>query len=287
MHNYLQLREFEKYSASAWALIAANALPLLGVLFLGWDTFSIVALYWVENVIIGAINVLKMITCRPGPEFLDWSKLTDAAHSEEARQQYEKWRKQGGSVQLVHNASKLFLVPFFFVHYGLFCLVHGIFVFVLFGPGTLGLDPFDQLFNIDEVFRSEHLWWGVLALAASHLWSFFVNFLGHGEYRRTVVPLLMFQPYARVVVLHLAILLGAFFAFALGSNAVVLIVLIVGKTILDLSLHLREHLRIEQSSEREPSPILPEVIMGETNPTAPTPAASQQSHPPAHSSSGD
>src|SRR5882724_7957891 len=48
------------YKTSAYALIAANALPLFGVLFLGWDTFSIVALYWTENVIIGAINVLKM-----------------------------------------------------------------------------------------------------------------------------------------------------------------------------------------------------------------------------------
>jgi len=39
-------------------------LPTVPV-FLGWDTFSIVALYWTENVIIGAINVLKMITCNP------------------------------------------------------------------------------------------------------------------------------------------------------------------------------------------------------------------------------
>ena len=59
------MRGFSDYKTSAYVLIAANALPLFGVLFLGWDTFSIVALYWVENVIIGAINVLKMITCNP------------------------------------------------------------------------------------------------------------------------------------------------------------------------------------------------------------------------------
>jgi hypothetical protein len=287
MHNYLQVRDFEKYSASAWALIAANALPLIGVLFLGWDTFSIVALYWVENVIIGAINVLKMITCRPEPEFFDWSKLGDAGPSEAARQQYEKWRTQGGSLKLIHQASKLFLVPFFVVHYGLFCFVHGVFVFAIFGHEDAGFGPIVGFDKMARVFANQHLWWGVLALAASHLWSFFVNYLGHGEYRRTFVPLLMFQPYARVVVLHLAILLGAFFAFALGSNVVVLIILIVGKTILDLSLHLREHLRIDQLPERDRPPILPEVIMGEANQTAPTPAASGQSRPPAHSSSDD
>ena len=62
----------------------------------------------------------------------------------------------------------------------------------------------------------------VVALAASHLYSFFVNYIGHGEYRRTFVVWLMVQPYARVVVLHLAILFGGFIAMALGSNVGVL-----------------------------------------------------------------
>ena len=35
-----------------------------------------------------------------------------------------------------------------------------------------------------------------------------MNYLGHGEYRRTVAPLLMLQPYARIIVLHMAILFG-------------------------------------------------------------------------------
>ena len=46
MGNFLQLRDFSKYKSSAWTLIAANSLPLFGVLFFGWDTFSIVFLYW-------------------------------------------------------------------------------------------------------------------------------------------------------------------------------------------------------------------------------------------------
>jgi len=35
------------------ALLAANTAPLFGVLFLGWDAFYIVVLYWAENVVIG------------------------------------------------------------------------------------------------------------------------------------------------------------------------------------------------------------------------------------------
>ncbi|MEM9315282.1 MAG: DUF6498-containing protein, partial [Pseudomonadota bacterium] len=38
---------------SALALIVSNALPMLGVLFLGWDVGAIVVLYWSENLILG------------------------------------------------------------------------------------------------------------------------------------------------------------------------------------------------------------------------------------------
>lgn len=283
MRNYLQLRDFEKYRASAWALIAANSLPLFGVLFFSWDTFSIVFLYWLENVIIGCVNVLKMITCRPDPNAIDWSQFNT---NDQFQSELEKLKKNGTleKALMVNHASKLFMVPFFMVHYGLFCFVHGAFIFVIFGREAGGFGPFGGFDNLMDVFSREHLWLAALALAASHLWSFFVNYLGHGEYRRTAVPLLMFQPYARIVVLHMAILLGAFFAFTLGSNAVVLIVLIIGKTMLDLSLHLRERLR--NTKHREPAPILPEVIMGEAAGARPTPEESELSHPPLRSSSG-
>ena len=45
-------------------LVAANAIPLYGVAFAGWDAFSIVLLYWAENLIIGFYNVLKMAIFR-------------------------------------------------------------------------------------------------------------------------------------------------------------------------------------------------------------------------------
>ncbi|NIA27398.1 MAG: hypothetical protein GWP02_05020 [Desulfobulbaceae bacterium] len=52
---------------SAIILILANLVPLAGVLFLGWRVFDVIILYWAENVVIGVINVLRMITCRPEP----------------------------------------------------------------------------------------------------------------------------------------------------------------------------------------------------------------------------
>jgi hypothetical protein len=103
------------------------------------------------------------------------------------------------------------------------------------------------------------MWWCVFALAASHLWSFFVNYLGRGEYRRTVVAVLMAQPYARIVILHVAILLGGFVSMALGSNIGILMLLIVGKTTLDLSLHLHERMKHDLSQAEQP-PVLPDQL---------------------------
>ena len=42
------------------ALIVANAIPLFGVLFLGWNVWTILTIYWLENGVVGVLNVLKM-----------------------------------------------------------------------------------------------------------------------------------------------------------------------------------------------------------------------------------
>jgi hypothetical protein len=264
MFEYLQLRDFARYRNSAWVLVAANALPLFGVLLLGWDAFSIVALYWTENVVIGAINVLKMVACKPDANEIDWSQFKGAAAMNKAVRVY------------AHHGIKLFFIPFFIVHYGLFCLVHGVFIFAIFKREAGGFGPFGGFDNFLRVFSSEHLWIAVLGFAVSHLWSFVVNYLGRGEYRKTTVPILMFQPYARVVVLHVAILIGGIVAFALGSNVLVLMLLVAGKTMLDLALHLREHERIADNAMHRDAPILPEIILDQPQKRPSTPPAAEQ-----------
>lgn len=279
------MRGLSDYKTSAYVLIAANALPLVGVLFLGWNTFAIVALYWSENVIIGAINVLKMITCNPDMAAIYAYKFDKGGRTD--GDFADKYASTARSALFANQASKFFLIPFFICHYGLFCLVHGIFVFAFFGHDSLGsFGLFGPLGDITRVFSEERMWWCVIALAASHLWSFFVNYLGRGENRRTVVIVLMARPYARIVILHVAIILGGFVSVALGSNIGILTLLVVGKTFLDLSLHLRERMKHDVAPAGQP-PILPDVVTGGTTESLPTPATSAQSHPPLRSSSGD
>jgi hypothetical protein len=272
------LEELWKYRTSSYALVAANALPLFGVLFFGWDTFTIVFLYWAENVVIGAINVLKMLACSPSANLLVWGDVDPNDKLNRERME----RSRGNAVNLLrwgNQASKLFFIPFFIVHYGGFCFVHGAIIFDIFGRNS-GFSPFDGVEDFTRVLTEQHLWLCLAALAASHLVSFFTNFIGRGEYRRTSVPLQMFRPYARIVILHVAILIGGIIAFTLGSNFFVLLLLVSGKILLDLSLHLHERLRNAHADNTWQQQILPEVIMGEANETHPKPTAAAPEYPP-------
>jgi hypothetical protein len=151
--------------------------------------------------------------------------------------------------------GKLFLIPFFIVHYGGFTAVHGFFVLALFhkdgqGPPMDGMNwpcflVFVQmLFNVIGYMYSvipPQVKLAVLALFVSHGVSFVQNYLLRREYATAKPDKLMGSPYRRVVVMHIAILAGGFLTMAVGSPAALLVVLIVLKTILDINLHNREH----------------------------------------------
>jgi hypothetical protein len=82
---------------------------------------------------------------------------------------------------------------------------------------------------------------GAIGLGISHGVSFWTNYIGRREYLTLSPSQVMAQPYGRLVILHLTILLGAFVSIFLGTPVGSLLVLIVGKTALDLAFHLRQH----------------------------------------------
>jgi hypothetical protein len=184
----------------------ANALPIVGVLFLGWKVFPLVLLYWLENVVVGGFNVAKLLLARPR--------------------------------EPAYWAGKLFLVPFFAVHFGMFTFVHGVLVFALFG--SKGTQPFDMLGTVPPAIRANHLGWAVVSLLVSHGLSFYWNYLKNGEYQRASLNALMTQPYGRVVVLHLAVLFGGWIVLALGSPLLALVLLVALKTAADVRAHKAE-----------------------------------------------
>jgi len=196
---------------SAAVLVLANLVPLYGVAMLGWPVFAVLLLFWVENVVVGLLNVARMLCADPA----------DPA----------QW------------LLKLFLVPFFCVHYGMFTAVHGAFVFGFFGK-VKATGSGEGMFPIPSwlaAIGEQGLWLAVAALAVSHLFSFFWNYLGRGEFRLASVAELMGKPYGRVVVLHLTIIFGGIGVTALGSPVWALLLLVGLKAGIDLRAHLKEH----------------------------------------------
>lgn len=190
---------------SALVLIAANLAPLVGVLGSHWTVFSVLLLYWCENVVVGGFNVLRMATASPR--------------------------------DVAADVGKLFLIPFFIFHYGMFTTVHGVFVLALFGPGG-HFSPSPATFL--AAVRGAGIGYGALAIVLSHGFSFVHNYLAGGEFRNASLPQLMARPYARVMVLHVTILVGGFAAKAAGAPVLALLLLIVLKTAIDLRAHLAE-----------------------------------------------
>ena len=202
------------------ALIVANLIPLIGVLFLGWSVWNILIVYWLENGIVGVFNVLKMATAQGTglPEGMTANNRPTA------------------------ETRKTRLIPFFIVHYGVFWVVHGIFVltlpFLFTGePGSAsGVDPVTILF-------------AAIALGISHLVSYVWNYLHGGEYRRISAAQLMFAPYGRLVALHMTIILGAVAIGTTGAQSAAVAILVAIKIGIDLGLHLAEHRRAGPAPE--------------------------------------
>ncbi len=224
----------KKDTLSLAALISANLIPFIGIFLFDWDVRYIVLLYWFENLIVAFYNILKMALLK-----------TD---------------------QSAEHVGKLFLIPFFCIHYGGFCAVHGFFLMHFFKIGT-GSTPFDNMGDwwgplifiklllsvIARIWASRppEMIWAVLGLAISHGISFAENYILGGEYRKSSLKKLMHQPYQRIIVMHLAILLGGILVMELNSPLPLLIILIGLKIALDLQLHLKSHKSITQKTKQE------------------------------------
>ena len=213
--------------ASLVMLVLANLLPVYGVLFLDWDITALVVLYWSENLVLGFYTLAKMLVVSP--------------------------------------VGSLFYGVFFSIHYGGFCAVHGLFILImLINPEAEFLSgdtwPFFFVFLqlLVDVCRqvlaaAPDAWlYAFAALLVSHGVSFLLNFLVGGERDASSIKALMAAPYGRIVILHVAIILGAFAVMALGQPLALLLILVALKLALDVTLHLREHRRLAPGENEMP-----------------------------------
>lgn len=210
-------------------LLLSNLVPVAGVLLAGWDAASIVLIYWAENLVIGAYNILKMLTVAP--------------------------------LKLKEIPARLFIILFFMLHYGGFAAGHGTFLLEFFHIGAEeGISPvvadwpgplilLQMLFKVLQTIWSNMpsgFLWAIFALVVSHGVSYLYNFIIAGERYKITTKRLMGQPYGRVVIMHIAIIAASFFVIKLGSSLSMLLALVAVKTAMDIHLHKKSHEKIQR-----------------------------------------
>lgn len=187
---------------SAWALLATNVVVIVMALAQDWNVANLMVVYWCQSAIIGIFTVAKILSLK---------SVSDS----------EDLRKTGAQVKNP-VVVKIFNAVFFAIHYGGFHLGYLVFIAFFLGSGIATIPPKQLLLTI-------------MLLFANHLFSFIYNFKG-GRERRQNISRVFFFPYARILPMHLAIMLG----LALGGSAPLLIFLVM-KTLADIAMHNMEH----------------------------------------------
>ena len=190
------------------AAIGSAVVMAAGIAFFDWPTFTVLALYWLENVVIGGFTALRI--------------LAAGARTE-------------------RYGESLAVTAFFCLHYGLFCAVHGIFVATLFGGMRSMSNMADPLFLMIGRIASDRV--GVLVVAAMAVAAALDAWRAMASVEADdakAVRSIMSEPYGRIVVLHVVLLAGGFLMAALRLPSLAALLLVAFKLVHDLRLLHRQ-----------------------------------------------
>ena len=176
-------------------VLLLNLIPVACVWWLDWSVLTLLVLYWIENVIVGVFNALKLKVI-------------------------EHHRPQGGPFALS---------GFFALHYGMFTLVHGVFTFLI---GGLVENP-DPEGTFARFWDERDSLFAATATLAALYGVGFIRWVQVGAWRDTTADQQMMAPYGRILVLHLTVLGGAYVMAATKAPESMILLLAVLKTVFD------------------------------------------------------
>ncbi|MBX3477136.1 MAG: hypothetical protein KF910_05995 [Brevundimonas sp.] len=189
-------------SGPGWALsliLAGNLIPVFGVAFLGWDAAQILLLYWAENVVVGFLTVPRILAAEGGRRDQEGSPAANGC--------------------------------FFSVHYGVFCIGHLVFALSM-ANDFARVDGQGGVWS--RTFGDGGFWLAILAIALLHLIGQVRDWWMKRAWRDASPMMEMFRPYGRIVVLHITVLLGAWLMLALKAPAWTVLLLCLGKALLEV-----------------------------------------------------
>lgn len=211
-------------------VVAGHLLPLAGVFLWGWQVFDLLLIYWIESGVVGLVTVARILAWRPVGT--------------------APWR------QVAVKAAAALL---FCVHYGLFWLLHGLVLVVLFG-GPLG-GPGGFLAGVPAtaaayllvapgilVARVDLYALAILGLLLAHGASVLMPTPGRSRLGQEDPEALTAQAYRWMLPLHLVIVAGGFLVSAVGQTLPVLVLFVGMKVAIEVGGYL--WLRRKSSSPR-------------------------------------
>jgi Family of unknown function (DUF6498) len=203
----------KKLSRSDYLIIAANLLPVLGVIIWDWSPVEVFMVYALETVVAGLFTLLKM-------GIVTVVRKTDEWHND------GKTTRQPGIVFML----------FFLVHYGMFVAIQtGLFVGVS-GIGSKFHTGFFDFFIHWPRYLGPDAWYMLAGFVISYGFSLVWNFLRTGQYRTIPMMQLMFQPYGRIFIQQITVILGSMF-LSFGAGKIFILIFAIVKIFFEVFIN--------------------------------------------------
>jgi len=205
MWSYVDFGKF-----STWSLIFSNLAVIFFAIIDKLSAIDVLWIYWAQSVIIGIFNFVKMLLLK---EF-----STEGF-------------KQGNKVVLPTKAVKISTALFFLFHYGFFHFIYAVFLssFSSFGVSHSGSLNINYFYYSSIIFFINYL-------------IEFINLFREPAAETPNLGKIMFAPYARIIPMHLTIILGGFIAaagsaFSADTNLMIIVLFTGIKTVVDMISH--------------------------------------------------
>jgi hypothetical protein len=190
------------YPTQQNAFIWLSSIYLLFLLYLGKiSPISILFVYFLETIIIGIFNALKMFC------------------------------------SIYFGKSKGYvLILFFLFHYGFFIAVQSIFAFALFSikGNSIFKEPFSIFDNYATILNLEDMKYALPAIVFTHIGKFFADYMQQKKYLQFSANEIMLKPYLRIFIQQFVVIISFFFLVFGKAGAIAAILLILFRLVIDL-----------------------------------------------------
>lgn len=210
----------KKLNINIGIIVLINLIPVWGVLFQEWSAYNILFVFWLQTLVIGIVNILKIIIY------------------------YKKSSKN------IFWALLFFLVPFIiimpFLYFFVYFFLNSDIISIFVSPDkSLVVNDYKIFSDFISIFKNNM---SVLSiLFVDEIYRFFMVFIGEKEYQerqdlsdsvssndRVNDP--TFEPFGRVIVLGILTVIGFLPTLATDSTLPALILLVLGKIIFDIQV---------------------------------------------------